>query len=89
MFVEIKNYLINLDNVEMIKLIQSGIDTPYNDNNDCDWDCVEGHLIFLFKSKGNYDIVFDDYTEAVEIHSMICEYLHDKKKLITDEEEWE
>lgn len=81
MFVEIKNYLINLDNVEMIKLTHDG-------NDDCDWDCVEGHLIFLFKSKGNYDIVFDDYVEAVEIHSMICEYLHDKKKLITDEEEW-
>lgn len=84
MFLECKDYLINLDNVEMIELLYARMDTPY-DNND---DYEQGHLIFSFKTKKVCDVVFDDDVEAVEIYNEILRYLHDKKKLITNEEEW-
>lgn len=85
MFLECKDYLINLDNVEMIELLFTSIDTPH-DNND---DYEQGHLIFSFKTKKVCDVVFDDDVEAVEIYNEILCYLHGKKKLITDERKWE
>ena len=47
-----------------------------------------GSIVFCFEGREKIEMQYDSDNQAVTAYGTILEYLHSKKKLITNEEEW-